>query len=77
MGWQNKIQVSRLTTHMQTFSLSSINLTLYIHRIEETEEEIKKRLNKWDQYLETEESKKSELQQNEREKDISESTQDE
>ena len=57
--------------------MSSIKQTLYIHRIEETEEEIKKRLNKWDQYLETEESKKSELQQNEKEKDISESTQDE
>ncbi|XP_037818903.1 HIV Tat-specific factor 1 [Lucilia sericata] len=33
------------------------------YKVEETEEEIQKRLNKWDQYLETEENKKTNLQQ--------------
>ncbi|XP_065362643.1 17S U2 SnRNP complex component HTATSF1 [Calliphora vicina] len=37
------------------------------YKSEETEEEIQKRLNKWDQYLETEENKKSNLQQEETE----------
>ncbi|KAI8123183.1 HIV Tat-specific factor 1 [Lucilia cuprina] len=38
------------------------------YKVEETEEEIQKRLNKWDQYLETEENKKSNLQEEETKK---------
>lgn len=37
-------------------------LNFFLCRIEETEEEIQKRLNKWDQYLEAEENKKAELE---------------
>lgn len=59
MAKRNTSKLRFLITSQQSFEILFV---ICVCRTEETEEEIQKRLSKWDKYLETEENKKSKLQ---------------
>ena len=70
MGWKDEIQVRRLMQRIRNIiKIFDLDVKILLFRIRETDEEIEKRLDKWEKFLDGEDTKKETEKQNSEESD--------